>query len=244
MRLLVAGHEVSTAEMARRFGVSAMTIRRDLQAIEEAGGAVRRYGGAIAARRITFEFAFDERHQQHLDEKRRIGQAAAELVEGGQTIFLDTGTTTLEVARAVARRGVRCSAVTSSLVIASELWGQATVELRLVGGRVREGSPDLVGPETALALEKLTADIAFVGSDGIDPARGCFAMDSETAQVAECMCRHARRVVVVADASKLGGAGAVRFLAIETMKELITDASADKSAVALLRKKGVKTTLA
>ena len=91
---LARGERVSTIEMARRFDVNAMTIRRDLMALEESGLAVRCYGGAIPARRITFEFAFDRRHQCNLEHKRRIGAVAAAMVHPGQTVFLDTGTTT------------------------------------------------------------------------------------------------------------------------------------------------------
>ncbi|MCG3181895.1 MAG: Glucitol operon repressor [Phycisphaerae bacterium] len=240
LRTLQGWREVSTIAMARRLGVSPMTIRRDLAAIQASGAAVRCYGGAVAARRITFEFAFDRRHRRNLAAKRRIGQAAAARIRPGQVVFLDTGTTTLEAARALAARGVACTAVTSSLVVASELWGRAGIELHLVGGRVRGASPDLVGPQTELLLDRLTADIALVGSDGIDPARGSFSADAESAGVAERMCRNARRAVVVADASKLGVAGAVRYLPIDKMTELITDRSADRRQVAAMRGRGVR----
>jgi DeoR/GlpR family transcriptional regulator of sugar metabolism len=235
--------EIETAEAAERLDVSAMTIRRDLQALEEGGAVVRRYGGAVAAQRIIFEFAFDERRRRNLAEKRRIGAAAAEGVLPGETAFLDTGTTTLEVARALAADGPACTVVTSSLVIASTLWAQKQIDLVLVGGRVRRGSPDLVGPGTELMLDRLTAEVAFVGSDGIDPERGSFAGDMETARVAERMAANARRAVVVADSSKLGRPGAVSYMDIEQMQELITDRGADGAAVAALRDRGVNVTL-
>ncbi len=242
LRLLTDGHHISTEEMARRFDVTPMTIRRDLKAIEQQGLAVRCYGGAVPARRISFEFAFDERHKKNIQQKRRIGSAAASLVEPGHTVFLDTGTTTLEVARALARRAIECSAVTSSLVIASELWANPNIELRLLGGRVRRGSPDLAGPETEATLDRLTADIAFVGSEGVDPERGSFADDHEVARIAEGMARNARRVVVVADSTKLGRAGAVRYLDIDEMAELITDTDADRRQLSCLWSSNVKVT--
>jgi DeoR/GlpR family transcriptional regulator of sugar metabolism len=242
--MLSRSRSVSTAEMARRFDVSSMTIRRDLKALEGSGVAVRSHGGAFAAQRITFEFAFDERRRQHPAEKQRIGAAAAEKVGRGQTLFLDTGTTTLEIAGALARLDVPCTVVTSSLVIASKLWGREQIALMLLGGRVRRGSPDLVGPPAEEMLEKLTADIAFLGSDGIDPSRGSFAADVETARIAERMAANARRAIVVADSSKLGHAAAVRYLRIEDMGELITDRGADRSLVAALRRRGLKVTLA
>jgi DeoR/GlpR family transcriptional regulator of sugar metabolism len=242
-RMLSSNGEVSTAGAAERFGVSQMTIRRDLDALEESGVAVRAYGGAVAAQRISFEFAFDERRRRNLSEKRRIGACAAAMIEPGQTVFLDTGTTTLQVAEALSADPVGCTVATSSLVIASTLWGKGAIDLILVGGRVRRGSPDLVGPGTELMLDRLTADVAFVGTDGIDPARGSFAGDMETARVAERMAANARKVVVVADGSKLATAGSARYVATEGIDELVTDTGATREHVEALRERGVEVTL-
>jgi DeoR/GlpR family transcriptional regulator of sugar metabolism len=241
VRLMQSGASVSTAAMAERFGVSPMTIRRDLKALEESGAAIRSYGGAVAAQRITFEFEFDERRRSRLPEKRRIGRAAAGMIRDGQTVFLDTGTTTLELARALAARHVQCLVATSSLVVAGELWSRDGIELLLLGGRVRRGSPDLVGPATELMLDRLTADLAFIGADAIAPGRGSFADDAEAARVAERMAAHARRVVVVADTSKLGATAPFLAVPTEGIHELITDAAAHP-AVAALRQKGVAVT--
>jgi DeoR/GlpR family transcriptional regulator of sugar metabolism len=241
VRLMHSGEAVSTAAMAERFGVSAMTIRRDLKALEESGAAIRSYGGAVAAQRIAFEFEFDERRRSHRSEKRRIGRAAAEMVQEGQSVFLDTGTTTLELARALAVRDVPCLVATSSLVVASELWGRRDVELLLLGGRVREGSPDLVGASTELMLDRLTADIAFIGADAIDPARGSFADDAEAARVAERMAAHARRVVIVADSSKLDAAAPFLAVPVDAIHQLVTDAAGHR-AVAALRQSGIAVT--
>ncbi len=243
VRLLKAGEEIANAELAERLGVSVMTIRRDLDALADDGVVLRTHGGALAAQRITFEFAFDERRRRNLPQKRRIGAAAADRVGKGQALFVDTGTTTLEVARALAGSDLACTVVTSSLVIASTLWAHETVELVLLGGRVRRGSPDLVGPGTELMLEKLTADVAFLGSDGIDPERGSFAADMDAARVAERMARNARRAVVLADSSKLGLAGGALYADIAEIDELITDRRAEPVAVRALRRKGITVTL-
>lgn len=241
VRLMHGGEAVSTSEMAERFGVSPMTIRRDLKALEESGAAIRSYGGAVAAQRITFEFEFDERRRSHRAQKRRIGRASADRIRDGQTVFLDTGTTTLELARALANRDTQCLIATSSLLIASELWGREGIELLLLGGRVRRGSPDLVGPATELMLDRLTADLAFIGADAIDPARGSFADDAEAARVAERMAAHARRVVVVADGSKLDASAPFLAVPVAGIHELITDAAGHRG-VAALRRNGVAVT--
>jgi len=244
LAVMLSQHQsVSTIEVARHFGVNPMTIRRDLKVLEDSGLVVRCYGGAVSAQRITLEFTFDERHRQHLKEKCRIGKVAAERIEAGQTVFLDTGTTTLEVARALARRVIPCQIVTSSLVIASELWGNEAIELLILGGRARRGSPDLVGPGTELMLDRLTADVAILGCDGVDPARGCFAQDVEAARVAERMVAHANRVVVVADHSKLGTAGRAKYVKMSGVDELITSRGAARAIVAALREAAVTVTV-
>jgi DeoR family fructose operon transcriptional repressor len=139
-RSLKSGRPVHTAEEARRFGVCQMTIRRDLATLASAGVAVRNYGGAVGTGRVTFEFAFSRRHHLHLPEKGRIGAAAARRIRPGQTVFIDTGTTTLQIARALARTRLPCTVVTSSLVIAAELWLRPRTELILLGGRRCDGS--------------------------------------------------------------------------------------------------------
>lgn len=240
MNMLARRQSLSITEAARRFGVNGMTIRRDLKMLQDSGAVLRCYGGAVAAQRITFEFAFDERHRGHLAEKRRIGEAAAELLEDGQTAFLDTGTTTLEVARAIVRRGIVCRIATSSLVVASELWGREQIELVLLGGQVRRGSPDLVGPGTEMMLDRLSADVAFLGSEGVDAARGSFADDTMSAQVAGRMAANAKKSVVVADHTKLGNVGPVLYLPVKEMDMLVTDKAAPSNVVSALKKQGIK----
>jgi DeoR/GlpR family transcriptional regulator of sugar metabolism len=237
MELLARGGPLSTVRLATRLDVTPMTIRRDLDALQKDGACVRTHGGAVTPRRITFAFAFERRRQRHLAEKRRIGTEAARRVRPGQTVFLDTGTTTLEAARSLVARAFPCRVATSSLVIASILWGRPPVELVLLGGRVRRGSPDLVGPGTEVMLGQLGADIAFVGSEGLDPVLGSFAEDPDASRVTARMAAVARRAVCVADASKLGRAGPSRCLDIADLDELITDRKADRDVLAALRAK-------
>lgn len=233
---------VSTAEFARRFGVHEITIRRDLEALAGQGSAIRCYGGAVTARRITLEFALEKRRRSHAAEKRRIGAEAARRIQPGHTVLLDTGTTTLEVARALAARPVPCRVATSSLLVAEALWERPPVELLLVGGRVRPGSPDLVGPDAERMLEGIRADLAFVGSEGLDLVAGNHAEDPEAARVTARMAAAARRVICVADRSKLGRIGPVRCLALADLDELITDRRADRRFLEDLRARGLRVT--
>jgi DeoR family transcriptional regulator of aga operon len=126
------------------------------------------------------------------------------------------------------------------LVVASELWARGNILLQLLGGQVRARNPDLAGPMTEVMLDRLTADIAFLGSDGLDPTRGSFASDAETARIAERMAECARRVVVVCDSSKLGRAGSTRYLKTEEIDLLITDTNADPSLVKQMASRNVQ----
>jgi len=241
-QMLRGGQRIRNAEMARRFGVAEMTIRRDLEALAAAGVAVRNYGGAQALGRVTFEFAFSDRNRLNSPAKRRIGAAAARRISPGQIVLIDTGTTTLEIARALSGRRIPCTIVTSSLVIAGELWSRPGVELVLLGGRVRNGSPDLVGEGTLADIRLVKADLAFLGVDAMDEG-GCFAADADVAQVAGVMLRQARRVIVVADASKLGRREPARYARWHQVDELITDRRAQPSMLAAIQAAGVKVTV-
>lgn len=239
-QLLEKNGEVKTAELTRLFGVTEMTVRRDLRELFEEGAARPVYGGAMSAQRITLELNFDERRRCNLAEKRRIGAAAADMVNEGDTVFLDTGTTTLETAKALASRDCPCLVITASLAVASELWGSRSVRVSLLGGEVREKSPDLVGPIAEWILEKLSARLAILGSEGIDPSRGSFAADMATARIAQRMAANAGKVVVVADHTKIGRNGAAMYAPVSEIDAIITTSRAPKAAVAALRQGGVQ----
>ncbi|MBL4700476.1 MAG: DeoR/GlpR transcriptional regulator, partial [Phycisphaeraceae bacterium] len=193
--------------------------------------------------RITFEFKFDQRHQTNLKQKKKIGQTAHQQIGERQIIFLDNGTTTLEIARALRYSTCHCTVITSSLVISSELWACAHIELVLLGGVVRQNSPDLVGSATEYMLDRLTADIAFLGSEGIDLDRGSFSESIETARICERMANNSKRVVVAADSSKLGIPGVARYATLDDIDEIITDQGAAEDIVTALRRKKITVTL-
>lgn len=241
--LLLRERNVSTTDLANQFDVSVMTIRRDLKELQNSGLAMPCYGGALATKRISFEFEFDERHRTHFDEKERIGRKAAERINDDQVVFLDTGTTTLEIAKTLRQIGVRCTVITGSLVVASELWTSENIELHLLGGQVRRNNPDLVGPYSEAMMDRLTADIAFLGCDGLDPNRGSFANDLNIARIAERMAKNSQYTIIVADSSKLGKSGMGRYVTIQEIDELITNKKADPSGVKKLRSKGIRVAL-
>jgi len=236
LEILRSNTSVDTSQLAHTLSVSEMTIRRDLKELETRNAILRSYGGATLARRIHLEFQFDQRRQGALASKQAIGHHAAHLVEPHDTIFVDTGTTTLEFARELARRDIPVTVVTSSLAVGSELWGRDQIRVLMLGGQLREGSPDLTGPICEHSLEMLQANRAFLGCDALHPERGFFAMDTEGARVSSTMLRNASWRCVLADGSKIGKTAPVRYAALEDVELLVTDDSASEDNLTAIQR--------
>jgi DeoR/GlpR family transcriptional regulator of sugar metabolism len=219
---LLARHpEVGVIELTERFRVTAMTIRRDLDALERAGKITRTHGGAILTAPSVVAFEFNERRQTNLREKEALARAAAQWVEPGMTVILDTGTTTLAVAHALA--GLRkLKVLTSSLAIASALYAREGLELVLLGGQVSKNSPDLSGPLTEDNLRAFRAELAFVGADALD-AGGLYTSSQEIARVSRAILASAKQTVLVADSSKLGRTSFARFADWEMIDRVVMD---------------------
>ena len=231
--------ECSIEELVEQFGVSGMTIRRDLQALAGQGKVIRTHGGAAMAERVSFEFEFRRQLQHNQSAKRVIAAAAAAQIKDGETIMLDSGTTTLELAKLLCGKP-GLTVITNSLPIAAQLQYDRQIEVLLLGGYLRASSPDLVGAITEVNLETLRADAAFLGADGIDRHGGVYQESPEIARMLTKMAASAGRVYVVADASKLGQTALWRFGRLQDWAALITDAAADRSLLASLRKAGVR----
>ncbi len=226
-------------ELAAQFNVSGMTIRRDLQALADQGKVIRTHGGAAMAERISFEFDFLKRAEEQETAKTAIGEAAAAIVEDGQSVLLDSGTTTLAVARQLKGKK-NLMVVTTSLPIASQLQYDAEIAVLLLGGYLRAGSPDLAGALTEANLQTLHAEVAFIGADGIDARGNVYNQSPEVAHLLAKMAAAADRVFVVADHSKLGKTALWRFGRLKDWAGLVTDATADRGLVAALKKSGVR----
>ena len=225
LRILRSGASVDTADLSDRLGVSEMTIRRDLAELESSNMILRSYGGATLARRVFLEFQFDRRHQGMLSAKRAIGRYAAGLIRPKELVFINSGTTTLELARALAQRNIPVTVATQSLAIGSELWRHEQVEVLMLGGELSEGSPDLTGPICEHSLERLHAARAFLGCDGLDPTRGFFAAKPEAARISSTMVKNSDWACVVADGRKISQNAMVRYATCEEIDLLVSDDS-------------------
>jgi len=237
LELLQTHGECAVERLARECAVSDMTIRRDLQVLADAGRVLRTHGGAMPAEQVMFHFDFLRRTELHAEGKHQIATAAARLVKDGQTVMLDSGTTTLALAKQL-RTHRRLTLITTSLPIASVLQSAPGIDVLLLGGFLRRGSPDLGGALTESNLETLHADIAFIGADGIDLKGNIYNHSLEIGRMLGKMATAADQVYVVADSSKLGHPAMARFGQLRQWRGLITDAGISETQRASLRKAG------
>jgi len=233
---------VRVTELSRQFGVSEVSVRRDLEHLERQGLLQRVHGGAVA---VAVGYSARERASTpalHLDEKRRIGAAAATLVRPGDRVLFDSGTTVLEVARSLSNDLVdagNLTAITSSLPIVQELGHRPGIHLILLGGIYLPEYRVVVGPQTVENLRGLHADKMFLGTDGLTLDHGLTTANVLEAEVDRAMVRAAAEIIVVADSSKIGGIGLTTILPLERVHKLITGQDAPADFVRALRAAGV-----
>jgi DeoR family transcriptional regulator of aga operon len=229
---------VGVPELARDLKVSQASVRRDLALLEEQQLLTRTHGGAVASG-VLYELPMRYRGGQRQDAKRAIArQALALLSDGVGSIGLNGGSTTTEVARALISRG-RLRIVTNALNIASELAVRAQIDLVVCGGSARAESYELVGPIAEATLAGLNLDVAILGVDGISSKAGLTTHHEVEAQTNRAILTAAERVIVVADATKIGRRAFARISEISAVSDVVTDRSADPQAVADLERAGV-----
>jgi DeoR/GlpR family transcriptional regulator of sugar metabolism len=238
--------QVSVGDLASRFGVTEVSIRRDLTMLEDQGRLRRIHGGAVAVTRRQARDAFALRERLAHDEKRRIGLAAASLVNPADVVVFDSGTTVNQVAIHVGRSPQRASAltiVTSSLPVLDEVSRWDNPHLICLGGLYLPEHEALVGPQTVADLRDLSADIAFIGCDGLTVRAGLTTPHVLVAEVGAVIAAVARRVVVVADASKIGRQGFTPIVPLSGVDVLVTSVGADPAEVDQARAAGVEVIL-
>lgn len=236
---LAAEETVTVEDLARVFGVSSVTIRADLQALSEAGLLVRSHGGALRRQETQPDLPITIKESLHHAEKVRIAERAVQLIRPDETIVLDSGTTTLEIARRLRAQNLpSLTVITNALNIATELARLPQVRTIMLGGILRHVSQSLVGPHAEQALRELNADRAFIGVDGLDPEIGLSTPDVLEAQLNAMMMRVSKEVVVVADSSKFGRRSLSVFGRVEGCGMIISDVGVPEEMRALVRGRG------
>lgn len=232
----------SVEELARALAVSSATVRRDLAQLDSQGQVVRSHGGAVRVDR-GYEMPIRYRETAMAAEKKRIGAVAASLVGDSAVVGVTGGTTTMEVARALAGRQ-SLTVVTNALNIGAELAVRANIRLVVTGGIARPASFELSGPVAERTIEEFNIDIAFVGVDGVSARAGCTTHNDWESLTNAALVRNAARVVVVADSSKLGQVKFARICALDAVDLVLTDTAADAAEVKAIEDAGVEVRLA
>ncbi|AEW97833.1 MULTISPECIES: DeoR/GlpR family DNA-binding transcription regulator [Streptomycetaceae] len=228
---------LSVAELAALTGASEMTIRRDLETLAAQGVLERYRGGARSLLLRGEEPPFALREREAADAKRRIAAETAALLADGESVVVDSGTTCLEVARAL--RGRRMTVMPLSLPAANALTGAGRIRLLLPGGEPRPGELALTGPLTEASLAALRFDTAVIGCCGLTAEDGLTAYDLADAAVKRAAIASARRVVVVADAAKLGRTALARVTSASAVHAVVTEESASPEETRALAAEGV-----
>ncbi len=245
-RLLDEEGRVSVAELALRFGVTDVSIRRDLMILEDAGRLRRVHGGAVTTSRNRRDGAYATKARENRDLKTRIGLAAAALIRPEDVVVFDSGSTVAQVAvhtPAALRRGSAITVVTNSLPVIEEISGWDGPHLIVLGGLYLPDHQALVGPQTIADLRELSADIGFIGCDGLTEETGLTTPHVLVAEVGATMVGRARRVVAVADATKLGRRGFTPIAPLRAIDVLVTNEEADTTQVQLVRDAGIEVIL-
>jgi len=230
-------------ELARRFKTSAVTIRSDLNELHQRGVIQRSHGGAVIQDTIFRESPVQERLKNQSKEKQRIGVLAATLVQEGETIILDSGTTTLEIARHL--HNIRnLQVLTNGLNIAVELLGSRTIQTIIMGGSVRNDSASVVGRATEDMLEQFSADKLFLCGAGCDPDFGVSGTNLDETMANRAMLRAAREIIVVADSSKFSKRSMSLIASFSEVDLVISDAGLPPEMQDRIRSFGCKLVLA
>jgi DeoR/GlpR family transcriptional regulator of sugar metabolism len=236
---LRAEGEASIAELAAQFGTSEMTIRRDLDFLEVEGLARRARGGAISVQSRSFEPPILQRAAHSADAKRRIGAAAAALIRENETVIVDVGTTTHEMVKAIPD-DLAITAITSSLVISTELSTKPAVKTIVTGGVLRHGELSMIGPRAQGSFADLNCDTVFLGVAGLNATDGLTEYNLDDADVKRAALAAGRRVIVLADASKLGRVAFVTIAPISAVDLVVTDASPENAVIRRLKEHEVE----
>lgn len=243
---LVTNGRIDVEEAAEFFAVSAATIRRDLDHLAGQQLLTRTHGGAVP-NTTSYDLPLRYKSAAYGEVKARIAQQAVSMVWPGATVALNGGTTTVEVARAIAtstplHNGV--TVVTNALNIAAELTVRPFIKIVVCGGVARPQSYELVGALATETLSQLTPDLCFLGASGLDLQAGITTADEAEAAINRVMVKQSKRTVLVTDSSKIGAIGFCRICQVNEVSAIVTDSDADPAAVAELRATGVEVILA
>jgi DeoR family transcriptional regulator, aga operon transcriptional repressor len=238
---------IKVDEAAELLGVSAATVRRDLEELDKQQLLTRTRGGAVLSG-VAYDLPIRYKTARQADEKHRIASEAARLVPAGSVVGLNGGTTTSEVARELAARAdlaehtgrTALTIVTNAINIANELAVRPYVKTMLTGGVARPNSYELTGPFAAMVLREISLDYVILGANGVDAQFGATTHDEGEAGANRAMAEQAGKVIVVADSTKLGKRAFARVCAVNEISVLVTDNAASDQVVEEFTEQGIE----
>ncbi|MBN2008787.1 DeoR/GlpR transcriptional regulator [candidate division KSB1 bacterium] len=235
--------QVQVQDLSDTFNVSPVTIRNDLAFLESKNLLHRTRGGAIKQTKVAMDLELSEKARKNAEQKKRIGQEAAKMVHEGDTIILDSGTTTMEIAKQL-KNHQNITIITNALNIAMELADSEKIEIIMPGGTLRSKSFSLVGSQAEQNLRNYFCDRLFLGVDGFDSTHGVSTPSAAEAQLNRVMAKIANEVIVVADSSKFGKRSFAHILPVASIDKVITDEGITDKDRKMLRSQHVEVIIA
>ena len=244
LKLISEKGKVYVHELSALFKVSEVTIRNDLDQLEKKNHLIRARGGALKIEgQVSLDFNLSEKHKLHYTEKASIGKKAASLIGDSETIILDSGTTTAEIAKNLANLN-NISVITNAINIVNILTRFQAINVIIPGGYLRKNSLSLVGPLAEKNFKNLYVDKVFIGVDGFDPNIGAFTPNIEEAYLNEIMIGIAKEVILVADSSKFNRKSLAFICPVSIINTIVTDEGLSQSDRKKLEDSGVKVVIA
>lgn len=240
LEMIQVNGSMATSELAKIVGASPITLRRDLAILESMGLVKRAHGGAISkGLGNRMELSFFEKSRHNLEEKIRIAQKASEMIQVGDTIILDAGTTTFQIAKHIKEK-MDIHVLTNSVYNLLELAESPGIEVSLTGGSLRRISRSLIGPLAINSLSSIRVGKLFLGATGVSLEKGLTSPNMVEAQTKSAMIRAADTVILVVDHSKFGKTALGKFAQLEEVQVLITDRKAPSEVIRAIIEKGVE----
>ena len=245
--ILQEKQSVTVIELSETLDVSAVTIRSDLNHLDEMGRLLRTHGGATITNNLhRREFSFETRQRLHSEQKRQIGQLAASLIQPTDVILLDSSSTAFAIAEEIIRNPeiVDITVVTTGVRTALELAGAPLISTIIVGGIVREISGSSTGSLVVNTLDQINIHKAFLGAWGVTVSQGLTETHLLEVELKKNIIAHCDEIIAVADSSKIGRVALASFACLEDISRLVTDDDADPEQIEALRLRGVEVLLA
>lgn len=239
IKLLTENHIMKANEMAKIFGVSMETIRRDMSELETEGVIRRVHGGAILNTAYNLEPDYSNREMSQFEEKLLIGKKAVSMVADGDTIIIDIGTTTLEFAKMLKGKK-KVTVITNSLLIALALLNDPDIHVIMLGGNIRMGEGTASGFWAEEMVDQFYVDKLFLGAGAVSAEHGIMDFNTTETNLRRHFIRHAKQTIALADYTKLGIKALNIVCGFSELDYLITDEQADKKMLKLIREQGVE----